>query len=93
MKKHLAILSIALLFLTIKVFSQTVYVNQSGTTFHTKACKVYTSNFEAVPLWKARDVLGKKPCQKCNPPIKDAVAKKQTPVKKKIVKKKAVVKK
>jgi hypothetical protein len=88
MKKYLAILSITLLFLTIKTFSQTVYVNQSGTTFHTKACKLYTSNFEAVPLWKARDVLGKKPCHKCNPPIKDAVVKKKTPAKKKAVVKK-----
>ncbi|MBI4929698.1 MAG: hypothetical protein HY841_02970 [Bacteroidetes bacterium] len=71
MKKYLLLLFVFLLFSLSKIFSQTVYVNQSGNHYHTRACKLYTKNFEAVPLWKARDVYQKKPCEKCHPPTKD----------------------
>ena len=69
-----------LLFTSGKALSQTVYINQSGSHYHTKSCELYTKNFEAVPLWKARDVHGKKPCEKCHPPTKEtkAVPKKST---------------
>ena len=54
-----------------KAFSQMVYINQTGTMYHTKACKLYTKNFEGVELWKAKNAYGKKPCPKCKPPIKE----------------------
>jgi len=89
MKKILSFLTLCIALAFTKAFSQTVYINQTGTTFHTKACALYTKNFEGVPLWKARDVYGKKPCKKCNPPTKEV----KTAPKKKPVKKKAPVKK
>ena len=66
-------LSTVLFFLLIgsKGYSQTVYVNQSGGLYHTKACKLYTPAFEAVPLWRAKGSYGKKPCPKCKPPTKE----------------------
>lgn len=82
MKKHLLLLlPIFLLFLTVKSFSQTVYVNQTGTLYHTSKCPTWTKNFEAVPLWKAKGPYGKKPCPKCKPPTKETnvVAKKKKP--------------
>lgn len=71
MKRHILLLPVLLFLFSLKAFSQTVYVNQTGTTYHTKACKLYTKNFEAVPLWKAKGPYGKKPCGKCKPPIKE----------------------
>jgi hypothetical protein len=88
MKKCLLILPLLFL-LSLKVFSQTVYINMTGEFYHTNKCKVYSKNFEAVPLWKARDTYSKKPCQKCNPPTKEV---KMIP-KKKVIKNKAPVKK
>lgn len=91
MKKHFLLLTLFFVLLSPKIFSQTVYINQTGDTYHTKACAIYTPKCEAVPLWKARDVLGRKPCKKCNPPTKDtkAVPKKKSGKKKAPVKKTA----
>ena len=74
MKKKLLLLPAFLFLLLAKVFSQTVYVNQTGTTYHTDKCKLYTKNFEALPLWKAQGPYGKRPCDKCRPPIKETKA-------------------
>ena len=63
-----------LLLISTRLLSQTVYINQSGILYHTKACKTYTKNFEAIPLWKAREVYQKKPCPKCHPPTKESSA-------------------
>ncbi|TAL63036.1 MAG: hypothetical protein EPN85_01100 [Bacteroidetes bacterium] len=83
MKKHLILLSVFLFLLSVKSFSQTVYVNQTGNTYHTNKCKLYTKNFEAIPLWKAKGAYGKTPCNKCKPPTKErkAVAKKKSAAK------------
>ena len=72
MKKLLLLLPFFLFLLTTKGFSQTVYVNQTGSTYHTNKCKLYTKNFEAVPLWKAQGPYGKRPCDKCHPPIHES---------------------
>jgi len=81
MKKYSLLFLVFLFLLSVKVFSQTVYVTQTGTTYHTKACKLYAKSFEAIPLWKAMGPYGKKPCPKCKPPIKES---KSVPKKKSI---------
>jgi hypothetical protein len=68
MKKVILLFSFFCLLFAAKSFSQTVYVNQSGSLYHTNKCKLYTKNFEAVPLWKAKGPYAKKPCPKCHPP-------------------------
>lgn len=88
MKKYLFLIPVFILVLSLRAFSQTVYVNQTGNTYHTNKCKVYTKNFEAVPLWKAKGAYGKTPCPKCKPPTKEGkVAKKKPAAKKAAVKK------
>ena len=75
-----ALLTMLFFIVASDLFSQTVYVNQSGSTYHTNKCKLYAKSFEAVPLWKAKGPYGKKPCKKCNPPTvesKGASAKKK----------------
>lgn len=72
MKKQFILISAILLMLSIKGISQNVYVNSTGVNYHTKACKLYTKNFEEVPLWKAQGPYGKRPCGKCKPPIKES---------------------
>ena len=74
MKKIIGLSFLFLLLVTSRSFSQTVYVNQSGTLYHTNKCKLYTKNFEAVPLWKAKGPYGKKPCPKCHPPTVESKA-------------------
>jgi hypothetical protein len=74
MKKFLLLIPVILFFLSVESYSQTVYVNQSGSTYHTKACKLYTPNFEAVPLWKAKGPYAKRPCPKCKPPTRETGA-------------------
>lgn len=71
MKKLILILSALFFFFCGKIFSQTVYVTPTGTTYHTKACKLYAKSFEAIPLWKAMGAYGRKPCPKCHPPTKE----------------------
>ena len=80
MKKTLFLLSFFLFLVSAKVFSQTVYINETGECYHTNKCKLYGKSFEAVPLWKARETYGKRPCNKCNPPTKEVktVAKKKS---------------
>jgi hypothetical protein len=77
--KKLLLLPFLICLLHFKGFSQTVYVNQTGDRYHTNKCKLYTKNFEAIPLWKAKGPYGKRPCDKCHPPTKEtgAVAKKK----------------
>jgi len=71
--KKSALLFSAFFFLIVgSTFSQTVYVNGTGTTYHTRACKLYGKSFEAVPLWKAMGPYGKRPCPKCKPPTKES---------------------
>src|SRR5688572_3881161 len=72
MKKAALLIVTFVLLLSVKTFSQTVYVNQTGTLYHTSKCQIYAKSFEGVPLWKARDVYHKKPCTKCKPPTKYA---------------------
>ena len=83
MKTPKALLLFAALFLllSVKAFSQTVYFSQTGDKYHTKQCKSYNKNFEAAPLWKARDAYGKMPCPHCHPPTKDAPAPRKKAVK------------
>ena len=83
MKTTKALLLSATFFLLLSAmaFSQTVYISQTGDKFHTKQCKFYNKNFEAIPLWKARDTYGKKPCSHCHPPTKDAPAPRKKAVK------------
>lgn len=83
MKKCQLLITVFLLLFTVRAFSQTVYVNQTGNTYHTKKCKVWTKNFEAVPLWKAKGAYGKTPCPKCKPPTKEGAISKKKPVVKK----------
>ncbi len=91
MKKYFFILPILFFLATTKIFSQTVYCNDAGPKYHTKACKYYSPNFEAVQLWKVRDIYHKTPCNLCHPPTKEvkgggkkkAPAKKPAPAKKK----------
>lgn len=71
MKKAALLVAAFVVLISAQVFSQTVYVTQTGTLYHTSKCPIYAKSFEAVPLWKARDVYRKKPCNKCNPPTKD----------------------
>lgn len=79
MKKYLLLFPVFIFLLCARSYSQTVYINQTGNTYHTNKCKVYTKNFEAIPLWKAKGPYGKTPCSKCKPPTKEtkAVAKKK----------------
>jgi hypothetical protein len=70
MKKILFLLPLFLALFSVNVFSQTVYINQSGDRYHTKACKYYTKNFQAVSLLDAMGKYGKQPCSRCNPPTK-----------------------
>ncbi len=78
MKKILFLLPVCIFLFSIRVFSQTVYVNQTGNCYHTNKCQLYTKNFEAVPLWKAMNAYGKKPCPKCHPPTKETKGGKKT---------------
>ena len=71
MKKYFLLLPFFFLLLSARGFSQTVYVNQTGNNYHTSKCKLYTKNFEAIPLWKAKGPYGKTPCSKCHPPTKE----------------------
>ena len=81
-KIFLALLPFFFLLLSSDSFSQTVYVNQSGSLYHTNKCKLYTKNFESIPLWKAKGPYGKKPCKKCNPPtVESKTVVKKTSVK------------
>lgn len=73
-KISLSLLPLFFLFFSSALFSQTVYVNQSGSLYHTNKCKLYTKNFEAVPLWKAKGPYGKKPCKQCHPPTVESKA-------------------
>ena len=88
MKKIFSLLSLIFLLSLCQSFSQTVYVTQSGSTYHTNKCKLYTKNFEAVPLWQAKGPYGKKPCTKCHPPTQES---KSNTKKKKTVKPKPAV--
>jgi len=82
MNKFLLIVPVLFFLLATKTFSQTVYVNQNAEFYHTKACKLYSKNFEAIPLWKALGPYAKRPCPKCHPPTKEIkVAPKKKPVK------------
>ena len=86
MRKYLLIFPVLFFMLIANAFSQTVYCNDAGPKYHTKACKYYSPNFEAAPLWKVRDVYRKTPCQLCHPPTKEIKGggKKKAPVKKKV---------
>lgn len=72
MKKSLLLFTAFFFLMLGNAFSQTVYVTGTGTTYHTKACKLYAKSFEAIPLWKAMGPYGKKPCPKCKPPTKES---------------------
>ena len=72
MKKTTLLVTAFVFLLSAQLFSQMVYVNQTGTLYHLKKCETYGKSFEEVVLWKARDVYHKKPCPKCKPPTKDA---------------------
>lgn len=74
MKKAALLVITFVLLLSAKTFSQTVYINQTGTLYHTSKCQTYAKSFKGVPLWEARDIHGKKPCTKCKPPTKDVKA-------------------
>lgn len=82
MKKAAFLIVTLVLLAVVESLSQTVYINQTGTLFHTNKCRIYAKSFEGVSLARARDVYRKKPCPKCKPPTKET---KVVPKKKKAV--------
>ena len=67
MKKKVLLLTLFLSFLFINVFSQTVYITNSGTKYHTEGCRYLSKSQIAINLSDAID-KGFGACKVCSPP-------------------------
>lgn len=70
MKRLFLVFSILCFLSSTKVFTQNVYITQTGNHYHTAKCRFITDKSETIPLWKAK-AYGKTPCTECKPPVKE----------------------
>lgn len=71
MKKKLVVIFAFFLLITVRVYSQKVYITQTGQHYHTASCKLVNKQSTALTLSQAF-AAGKTPCDKCHPPTKES---------------------